>query len=49
MDRPNKFALVPSADELGEVERQLAFHPARNPSPDALSREQLSNSMRAVS
>ena len=48
MDRPKQFAIVPDADELVQVERQLAFYPARNPSPRTLSRAHLLNSMHAV-
>lgn len=41
MDPARKFAIVPGADELGQVERQLVFYPARDPSPRTLSRKQL--------
>ena len=41
MEPANQFAIAPGMDELGRVERQLAFYPVRNASPRLLTPEQI--------
>ena len=41
MEPPTKFAIAPAEDELGSVDRQLAFHPVRNPDLRVLDGEQV--------
>lgn len=41
MAHAQEFALVPTEEQLREIERELRFEPTKNPSPKVLSREQL--------
>jgi ectoine hydroxylase-related dioxygenase (phytanoyl-CoA dioxygenase family) len=41
MAHAQEFALVPTEEQLREIERELRFEPAKNPSPKVLSREQI--------
>ena len=41
MQRPRDFAITPAMDDLGRVERLLAFYPARNENPRRLARRQI--------
>ena len=41
MEQAKQFAIAPGMDELGRVERQLAFYPVRNRSPRLLTPDQL--------
>ncbi len=43
MEPAEQFAIAPEMDELGRVERQLVFYPARNPSPRHLTADQVSD------
>ena len=41
MAHAQEFALVPTEEQLREIDRELRFEPTRNPSPKVLSREQI--------
>src|SRR5256885_8851224 len=41
MAEPTPFKAVPTADDLAPLNRDLRFHPAVNPHPETLTREQI--------